>query len=98
MEEPKNQLIPYEEITAEAKRLGSIEELLNRAKEALGRSLMDINEPLSIVDADVFIEEAQERLKQLTDETEHHKYEEMIKEVEMMWDKKHDEAIGGSQR
>ncbi|MFA4831493.1 MAG: hypothetical protein WC618_05010, partial [Patescibacteria group bacterium] len=92
MKELKNSIIPYEEINAEAKRLGSIEELLNRAKEALGRSLMDINEPLSIVDADVFIEEARERLKQLTDSDEQKKYEAAIEEVDAMWKKKCDEV------
>jgi len=93
MKELKNSIIPYEEINAEAKRLGSIEELLNRAKEALGRSLMDINEPLSIVDADVFIEEARERLKQLTDSDEQKKYEAAIEEVDAMWKKKCDEVM-----
>ncbi|MFA4831600.1 MAG: hypothetical protein WC618_05580 [Patescibacteria group bacterium] len=93
MKELKNSIIPYEEINAEAKRLGSIEELLNRAKEVLGRSLMDINEPLSIVDADVFIKEARERSKQLTDSSERQKYGSAIKEVEAMWQKKCDEVM-----
>ena len=88
-----NRIISQDELSAEAKRLGSIEELLKRAKEVLATSIMDINEPLSIVNADVFIEEARERLKQLTDSDEQKKYEAAIKEVDAMWKKKCDEVM-----
>jgi len=88
-----NRIISQDELSAEAKRLGSIEELLKRAKEVLATSIMDINEPLSIVNADVFIEEARERLKQLTDSDEQKKYEAAIEEVDAMWKKKCDEVM-----
>ena len=94
MKEPRNNFLSYDDLNAEAKHLGSIEELLKRAKEILETSILDINEPISVVNADVFIKEAEERLAQLTDPDEHNKYEEMIKEVDAIWQNKFEQATG----
>lgn len=94
----ENRLISNEEIVAEAKRLGSIEELLIRAKEVLGTSIINVNYPLNIVHVGTFIEEARERCNQLADPEERKRYQAAIDEVYALWSKRCDEAMGVSSR
>lgn len=98
MEGLKNRIIPNEEFLAEAKRLGGIKELLSRAKEILNTNVLDINYPLRIVNTPVFIDEARERCRQLTDLNEQKKYQAAIDEVYALWSKKCDEAMGISNK
>lgn len=88
MKSPDHWIIPHGIIKEAAKNAGSIDELINLAKKALERNVLDQNHVFSIPDAAIFLEEARRRFEQLTDEEERKKYALLIAEAKAMLDEK----------
>jgi len=96
MELPVDRFVTDHELKTAAERLGSIEELLVKAKEVLQVSVWNANYPLAAFSATFFIDEASRRAEKITDDEKRRSYEKKIEEIVALRDKNIDEAMGGT--